>query len=336
MQNLVKKIQTTAHQQNLWEKNSKIVLGVSGGPDSICLLQVFLQLQKKYPLELIIAHVNYGLRGKDSEADEKFVRELAVKNNLSIEVLRVKQVNSAKVEPLNSQKTVRRFNLGTVKASENSLREIRYNFFEKIRTEKKFDLIAVAHNSDDQVETYLMRILRGAGLQGLSAMKWHNGKIIRPLLATSRKEILEFLRNENLTYRTDKTNAESLFLRNKIRNKLIPYLEKNYNPNIKQTILDSTSSISQDHDCLNELAEKVYQKNKVLSVKKILSLHPALQKRLLLKIIAEKKSNTKDVSAHNIDEMLKILHSSKGKNQTLLFQGLKMTRKGDKVTISKT
>ncbi|MDO8240606.1 MAG: tRNA lysidine(34) synthetase TilS [Candidatus Moranbacteria bacterium] len=315
MKNLVKKIQDTAHQQNLWKKNSKIILGVSGGPDSICLLHVFLQLQKKYPLELIVAHVNYGLRGKDSEADEKFVRALAVKNNIAIEVLQVAKEN-------------------TLKVSENSLREIRYNFFEKIRTEKKIDLIAVAHNSDDQVETFLMRILRGAGLQGLSAIKFSNGKIIRPLLGISRKEILEFLRNGNLTYRTDKTNAGSLFLRNKIRNKLIPQLEKNYNPSIRKTIFDATVSIAQDYDYINEVAKKVYQKNKDLSVSKLLALHPAIQRRVLLQAIAEKKLDTQNIELSHIEEILKALKSTKGKNQTFSLQGLKMTRKGDKVTIS--
>ncbi|KKR20081.1 MAG: tRNA(Ile)-lysidine synthase [Candidatus Moranbacteria bacterium GW2011_GWA2_39_41] len=322
MKNLVKKIQDTAHQHNLWGKNSKIVLGVSGGPDSICLLQVFLQLQKKYPLELIIAHVNYGLRGKDSEADEKFVRELAEKNNLKLEVF--PKAKLSEIPKLSFRKS----------PSENELRDIRYDFFEKIRTEKKFDLIAVAHNSDDQVETYLMRILRGAGLQGLSAMKFSQGKIIRPLLGISRKEILEFLRNGNLTYRTDKTNAESLFLRNKIRNKLIPQLEKNYNPSIRKTIFDATVSIAQDYDYINEVAKKVYQKNKDLSVSKLLALHPAIQRRVLLQAIAEKKMDTQNIELSHIEEILKALKSTKGKNQTFSCQGLKMTRKGDKVTIS--
>lgn len=366
--NLIKTIQNTIFQQGLFAREAKIVVGVSGGADSTCLLNVLAKLAPKYNLQLIIAHINYGLRGKDSDGDEKFVRGLAEKNGLKFEVLNVRKTNNSKVEPLNSRKESPRFNLGSVTVlnaephpsaavgtfslsagqadltkkkgikkfpSENKLRNIRYEFFEKIRAENKFDLIAVAHNSDDQVETFLMRVLRGAGLQGLSAMKYKNGNIIRPLLNISRKEILAYLAKINITYRTDKTNFESLFLRNKIRNKLLPYLEKNYNPNIRKTIFNSTASIADDYSFINSFAEKIYAKNKNLSVKKLLSLHPAIQKRILLLAIAEKKSDTKDIEMPHIEEILKAITSAKGKNQSVVFQGLKMTRKGDKITISK-
>lgn len=314
MKNLVKTIQNTIFQQALFARGAKIVVGVSGGPDSTCLLDVLKKLESKYDLQLLIAHVNYGLREKDSDKDEKFVRNLAQKNNLKIEVLQVKVSSKQNLE--------------------NNLRDIRYDFFEKIRKENKFDLIAVAHNSDDQVETYLMRIIRGAGLQGLSAMRYKNNRIIRPLLNVSRKEILEHLAKTERTYRTDRTNAENLFLRNKIRNKLIPYLEKNFNPSIRKTIFDSTVSIAEDFSFINEMAEKAYRKNKDLSAKKIMTLLPALQKRVLLQAIAEKKQGCKDIELPHIEEILKAIRSTKNKNQTVSFQGLKMTRKGDKVTMS--
>ena len=314
MKNLVKTIQNTIFQQELFERRAKIVVGVSGGPDSVCLLEVLAELMPKHDLQLIVAHVNYGLRGKDSDKDEKFVRDLAQKNNLKLEVLQVK---------ISSKQNL-----------ENNLRNIRYDFFEKIRKENRFDLIAVAHNSDDQVETYLMRIIRGAGLQGLSAMRYKNNRIIRPLLNVSRKEILEHLDKTNRTYRTDRTNRENLFLRNKIRNKLIPYLEKNFNPSIRKTIFDSTASIAEDFSFLSAMAESAYRKNKELSARKILALHPALQKRVLLQAITEKKQDCKDIELSHIEEILKALRSTKSKNQTVSFQGLKMTRKGDKVTIS--
>ena len=275
MKNLVKKFQNTSHQQDLWQKGSKIVLGISGGPDSVCLLDIFAKIQRNYALELIIAHVNYGLRGRDSERDEKFVRDLAEKYNLEIEILKF---NNSKVEHLSSLKESSRFNLKNV--SENYLRDLRYDFFEKIRQQYKFDLIAVAHNSDDQVETFLMRMLRGSGLQGLSGMKYKSGKIIRPLLSTTRQEILEYLNKTDATYRTDRTNAENLFLRNKIRNKLLPFLEKNFNPKIRQTLFSATTSIAEDSSFINDAVEKLVNMQSQLSAKKILGLHPALQRRL--------------------------------------------------------
>jgi tRNA(Ile)-lysidine synthase len=322
MNSLIKKIQNTAFQNNLWQKNSKIIVGVSGGPDSTCLLDMLCRLKDKYNLELITAHVNYGLRGKDSQKDEEFVRKLAEKYGIKIYTL----------SPALSRKRARR----NLLPSENNLREIRYAFFEKLRKKNSFDSIAVAHNLDDQVETFLMRIIRGAGLAGLAAMKYKNNKIIRPLLGTNRKEILKYLKENKLKYRIDKTNKSSAFFRNKIRNKLIPYLEENFNPQIKKTIFDASVSIGEDYNLISEISQEAYQKNKELSVKKILSLHPAFQKRVLLQAVEEKAGTLKDIEASHIEELIKALKSTKNKSQIVLFKGLKFIRKGDKVTINKS
>jgi len=162
MTNLTKKVQNTIFQHNLFSRGAKIILAVSGGPDSVCMLDIFTKIRRKYNLQLIIVHVNYALRGRDSEKDGKLVRKLAKKYNIPFFVLQPKIKNQANLE--------------------NQLRDIRYAFFEKIRLENNFDLISVAHNLNDQVETFLMRVIRGAGLQGLSAMKHKNGNVIRPLL----------------------------------------------------------------------------------------------------------------------------------------------------------
>lgn len=298
---------------SLFERGTKIVLGVSGGPDSTCLLSVFSKLQKKYALELSIAHVNYHLRGKDSNQDEKFVEKLAEKYELSLDIL------DAKVEGKNK--------------SEEKLRDVRYTFFEEVRKENKFDLIAVAHNADDQAETVLMRLIRGAGLAGLSAMSAKNGKIIRPLLDTTRKEILGYLKENKLSYRIDKTNKQTIYLRNKIRNKLIPYLEKNYNPNIKQVLTKSAKTFGEDYAVIEELTKKAWEKNKKLSAKKILSLPVAIQKRILQRALAEKRGSMNHENFNQIEEILKALKSTKNKNQVVNFAGLKMTRRGDKITL---
>lgn len=323
--NLIKTIQNTAFQNGLWKKGSKIILGVSGGPDSVCLLDVMAKIAPKYGLELIIAHINYGLRGKDSARDEEFVRKLVEKYKLHIAVF--PKTRFSEILKPSFRKN----------PSENELRNIRYEFFEKIRQENKFDLIAVAHNADDQVETFLMRIIRGAGLQGLAGMKYKNNFIIRPLLGISRKEILEYLDRTNLTYRTDKTNKQNLFLRNKIRNKLIPFLEKNFNPSIKKTILNSVAGIAEDYALIQKLADKTYRTNGTdnLSTKKLLTLHPSLQRMVLRNFLMEKKTDLKDIESSHIEEILKALRSKKSKNQVVLFKGLKLTRKGDKIIISR-
>lgn len=199
---LIKKFQNISHEYDLWQKGSKIVLGISGGPDSVCLLDIFFQLQKKYQLDFIMAHINYGLRGKDSDQDEKLVRKLAEQYDLKLFILNPKCKSK----------------------SENALREIRYRFFEKIRKNNDFDLIAVAHNADDQVETFLMRLIRGSGLAGLSAMRFKNDSIIRPLLGFQRNEILAYLHKNKLDYRIDRTNLKPVFFRNRVRNELLPLL----------------------------------------------------------------------------------------------------------------
>ncbi len=341
---LIKKFQNISHQYDLWQKGSKIVLGVSGGPDSVCMLDVFAKLQKKYNLELIVAHVNYGLRGEDSDLDQKLVEKLASRHKLKIKTL-----------------TLNPSPKGRGGISENALREIRYDFFEKIRAKNKFDCIAVGHTLDDQAETYLMRIIRGSGLAGMASMKHKNNRIIRPFLGIAKKEILEYLDRTDKTYRTDETNKEITFLRNKIRNELIPLLEKKYNPNIKETLYKSSLNIAEDYNFIAQIVKKIshnvipvltrnlvnesdlsfldsrFRGNDslvILSVKKIIKFHPALQKRVILKAIENIRPNLKDIESSHINEVMKIVKSAKSKRQIIKFQGLKITRIGDKIILS--
>ena len=315
MSNLIKKVQNTCFQNDLFKKGDRILLAVSGGPDSVALLNIFLSLQKKYSLELAIAHVNYNLRGADSQKDAELVKKLAEKNGLKIFI---KSVRAAKKN-----------------ISENYLRNLRYDFFEKIRNKNNFNFIAVGHNADDQVETFLMRIVRGSGLSGLSAMKFKNNFIIRPLLTTSRREIIKYLKENKKTYRIDKTNKQNLFLRNKIRNKLIPQLEKDFNLNIRETILNSLYSISEDANFLENATEKYSRKIDVLKIKDLKKLHPAILRRVLRNKLEIKKGDLKNISMRNIEEIIKIIKSTKSKNQIVILPGLKITRKNDRLSIIK-
>jgi len=315
MKNFIKKFREDSFRQELWDKESKIVVAVSGGPDSVCLLDALNQLKDKYALELIVAHVNYNLRGQDSAGDEKFVLNLAEKYDLETVVLHPQIKNKKNLE--------------------NNLRDIRYAFFEKMRKERGLDWIAVGHNLDDQAETFLQRLIRGAGMAGLRGMQFKNGRIIRPLLEFSRYEILEYLKRRKLKYREDKTNQEDIFLRNRIRHQLIPYLEKNFNPKFKETIFQTATALGEDYALIENLAQDFLQKNKILSVKKILPLSSALQKRIILQFLQKETGNLKDIESAHLNEILKVLKSLKNKNQIVRFRGLKIERKGDKVTIVK-
>lgn len=327
MSNFIKNIQNTVFQNSLFKKNDKIILAVSGGPDSVCMLDVFSELQKKYNLELIIAHVNYGLRGADSKKDEELVRKLARKYGMEIFTLKPHPALRATLS-LVKERGIMKF------PSEDYLRKIRYDFFEKVRSENNFDAIAVAHNLDDQVETFLMRVIRGTGTDGLTAMKFRNGFLIRPLLATTRKEILAYLKEKKLSFRIDKTNLENLYSRNKIRNELIPILQKKFNPQIQETIFSSLVSIAEDSDFLEKETQKSFSKNSSLEISKLKKLHPAILRRLLRKKIEEKNGSLKNISTKNIEEILKVINSTKSKTQIIKFENLKITRRGDKLEIS--
>ncbi|MCX6766674.1 MAG: tRNA lysidine(34) synthetase TilS [Candidatus Moranbacteria bacterium] len=333
--NLVKKIQENIFRYELFRRGAsakggsqpkadqplagaekyggKIVVGVSGGPDSVCLLHVLHELQKKYDLELIIAHVNYGLRGKDSEKDEQLVKKLADKYSFPFEILKVEKAGK----------------------SEDRLRAIRYDFFEKVSRKYKADAITVGHNLNDQAETVLMRIIRGTGLRGIGAIKFRNQNIIRPLLNVPRKEILAYLRKNKIAYRIDKTNLGTDFTRNKIRNLLIPDIEKSFNPNIQESLYKFSESATADYDFIAWYAREWLSTNKNLKASALNSLHPSIRREVLRQTIEKHNPSLREIESAHIEEILKILKSNKNKRQQITLKGLKIGRIGDKLTISR-
>jgi tRNA(Ile)-lysidine synthase len=221
---------------------------------------------------------------------------------------------------------------------ENNLRNARYTFFEKMRLKHDCDLIAVAHNQDDQAETVLMRIIRGSGLNGLSAMKAVSGKIIRPLLQTSKKDILSYVKEKKLKYRTDKSNSDKSFTRNKIRHDLLPYLERKFNPRIKKTLSEWSLSVADDYDYIEKSAESFVGavcKNKCahFSVKELSALPLSLQRQALRDIFGVLKAGTMDLENQQIAEMLKVMKSDKSKSQKAIVGGLKILKKGGRIEI---
>lgn len=323
MKNLIKNIQNFSHQNDLFEEGSKIVIGVSGGPDSICLLDIFSKLKNKCKLKIIVAHVNYGLRGCDSDEDEKLVQVLAKKYKFPFKVLK---------------------NAKTKSDSEEEFRNLRYDFFEKVRKENKFDLIAVAHTMNDQAETVLLRVMRGTGLDGLSSMKPKNGKIIRPLLFLERTEILKYLEINTLNFRIDKTNFDRTITRNRVRNALLPYLEKYFNPSIIMSLAVLANNAAEDYDFVRleaakRLKKMIENKGKSLEFKnsQFQKIHPAIQKEALRQMIEMLRTDgLKNIESANLEEIKKALASQKGKTQKVKIKELNLTRKGDKVILSTT
>lgn len=317
----VRRVQNFAHSRGLWNKGAKIIIGVSGGADSTALLSVLAFLKEKYAFSLHVAHVNYGLRGKSSDEDEKFVRDLAQKKGITISVLRVKE---------NFEKA----NL------EEKLREIRYAFFEKERKKRKFDLIAVAHNQNDQAETLLLRLLRGAAAQGLGAMRPRSGALIRPFLGTSRAEIEDFLRKQGQGWRTDATNKELRFFRNKVRQKLIPYLESNFNPAISSVLARTAEVLAQEQALVLQQTEEVKSFSRKIKGGWEVDVSGLLEKQLPFRRQALRFFSSSLLPAGKgwnfaqLEETEKIIKSRKSKVQKALIGGLRVERKGDKIKIT--
>lgn len=312
----IKRVQNTVNKFELWQKSDAFVVGVSGGPDSVCLLDVLFLLSQKYNFKLYVAHINYHLRGRASDLDEKLTREMAARYAVPCFVLSVKKKLASDAEEV--------------------LRDVRYAFFEKLR--KKFGAhhIAVAHNQNDQAETLLMRLLRGAGLSGLSAMRPKNGYIIRPLIETSRADIIQYLKERKLVFREDKSNLNERYFRNRIRYTLIPFLENNFQPQAMKLFAETALLIGEDYALLQKHPAVFSVKQNALGTEFsrsfFLNLPDALrlrELRALLKPLLAGKNLPKNL----IHELIKALKSEKSKNQTITFKGLKFIRKGDKVRL---
>ncbi len=318
MKNLIKHTQNMNTLHQMWNDSDTVILGVSGGPDSMCLLEIMHQIAQKEKLKLIIAHVNYGLRGQESIKDQLLVESVANDLSLLCEVLHCTH---------------------TIGKTENEWRDIRYNFFEKIKVKHHAHKIAIAHNKNDQVETFLLHLLRGSGLGGLVGMRYvSKNDVVRPLLSIERSQILQYCSDHNISYRIDQSNKESIHTRNKIRNQLLPYLEKNYNPQIVTTLSHTAEIVAEDMHALNNHISKYWNispNNEIsFSSKVFCDKNVSAQRHSLLQMIEIITGHTKDIERGMIDELRKLIKSQKNKNQAFHGKDLKMLRKGDRVVLT--
>ncbi len=245
MNSFLEKIKNNIKKNHLIKDNAPIIVGVSGGVDSMVLLDVLCRLG----YTIVVAHVNFQLRGKTSDNDEKFVIQMTKKFNLSIEIAHFDTQKYAKENGI---------------SIEMSARELRYRWFDKLSQKYQTENIAVAHHADDNIETLFLNLLRGTGIKGITGIKTRNGKIIRPFLSVFRAEIEEYARKNTIEYVTDFTNFENIYTRNKIRNQIIPLLEK-INPSIHKTLNNNILNFKKSADFYFyhiQKTEKTIVKNK--------------------------------------------------------------------------
>lgn len=228
---------------SLLERGERVVVAVSGGADSMVLLERLARLRDVLELELHVAHVNYGLRGQASELDERLVRRRCHELGLFLHVHRTDEV--------------RRASSGNL---EERARDVRYKYFREVAREVGASAIALGHTQDDQVETVLLRLMRGSGLTGLVAMQPRQGQLVRPLLNLSRAEVRAYAHERGIPHRLDASNRDLRFARNRVRHLLLPMLERYFNQQIKETLARSAELVTEDEHFLQELTEKMYGK----------------------------------------------------------------------------
>lgn len=305
--NLIEKVEST----NLIEYGDKIVIGVSGGPDSSCLFDVLLKLKDKLMLSVFVVHVNHCIR-EEADIEEAYVREVCEKNSVPCFVRKVNVEEIAKREK---------------KSLEEVARNVRYSIFNEVLSEVKADKIAVAHNANDNAETVLMNLSRGAGINGLCGIPQKSCNIVRPLLDVSRSEIEKYVLDNKLKVFYDKTNSEVDYTRNKIRNIIIPELLK-INPNFIETVLRSKKILEGQRDILSNVVKEKYRevcKEKGVLNKKILLGFPyEIQSEVLRFAINEYNGNLSDIGFRNLDNALSIIKKAQSGRIIEILPNLKI------------
>ena len=289
---LFREILNINKKYNLIESNDIIVVGFSGGPDSVFLVEMLKKLKNFINFKIYLVHINHLLRGEDADSDENFSFEYAKKNNLEIFIKRIPVKEIAK-------------EIG--KTLEEVGREERYKFFSEIYEKVRATKIATAHNKDDQIETFLFRLIRGTSLQGLEGIKIKNNNVIRPISEIYKKDILEYLNKNEIQYKIDKTNFENEFTRNSIRLDLIPFIEERYNIKFKDKIFSLIKEIRENNqnNSLN-LSDYTDSENRIILEKtKFLS---NFDKKNLLSLFLNKKNI--EVNRNKIDEINSLIKSN--------------------------
>ncbi len=324
---LLKKVQGTIRKYQMLTSNTRLVVAVSGGPDSATLLDLLFRLRPKYDLRLSVAHLNHGLRGREADLEAEWVKKFASK--LGIPVIS----DTFNVSALAKEKRL---------SLEEAGRRARYDFLEEVANRMGASKIALAHTASDQAETLLMRLMRGSGLDGLSAIPPIRDKIIRPLIEVFRGEIQDYCRENSLQPCFDSSNMETSFLRNRVRLNLIPYLSQEYGDQIERILFQTTNLLRQDSEYLKKETERVFRsvleekrsEGLVLNEEKLSCLHPALQRRVLRKAIEKIKGDLKEIAFDHIVSIVE-LYETKKPGQLDLPHGLAIRHRYGNLLIKK-
>lgn len=322
---MLDKIKAYVRKWNMLEKNDIVIAGVSGGADSICLLFVLLELAESIDFEIIAVHVNHGLRGEDALRDERYVQKICEKYSVKLEIFR------ENVELIARKRK---------QSTEEAGRDVRREAFFRTMNQMKGTKIALAHHQNDNAETFLLNLARGTGIHGIGGMRPVNGPVIRPLLCVERHEVEAYLEKKGITYCTDATNLEDEYVRNRVRNHVIPYMEQNLNDKTVQHMNQLMELMRQTAEYMDGETRKVYAEaveelegGTILIREQQLSEAPeVLQPMVLKKVLVMAAGRAKDIEAVHVEILARLMKKQCGSKADLPYR-LKAVRCYDGIRI---
>ena len=309
---MLDKIIAYIEDNELIQKKDRIVVGVSGGADSVCLFSVLLELQKRYELELFVVHIHHGIRGEEADRDEQFVEKLTKRHQIPYYPFWKDIPYLAKEKGL---------------TEEEAGRMVRYEAFYEVLKKVNANKIAVAHNQNDCAETVLFQLFRGSGLKGMCGIPPKRDEIIRPLLSVDRKSIEKYLIERGQEYCTDRTNFEDEYTRNKIRLSILPTAEEAINDKAVEHIAKTAQLLREVEAYLRRNVEKVEkeivsEKNGqyFMKLEGLLEQDIVIQKELIKLILIKTAGKAKDIEARHVEKVLLLAANQSGKRVNFPYQ----------------
>lgn len=297
---LIDRVDRYIQNHHLILPGETVIVGFSGGPDSLCLSHLLWRLSPRYGWRLVLAHFDHQLRGSDSRADAEFCRGWA---------------STVGIPFFLAEMDINREATDKGESTELAARRCRYAFYRQVQQDTGAVKVALGHHRDDQAETVLMRLIRGTGIDGLGGMRpLREDGVIRPLLGESREAVLDYCDAEGLVPRVDHTNSEALYTRNALRLEVLPLLATRYNPRIAEALCRTAALAAEDSDCLNALAEKHLldlgsrsPSGLELPLRRLRTLPVALVKRVLRQGVRSVSGTVENLESEHLDQLLKLL-----------------------------
>lgn len=321
---LTRLVEKTISRYSMLSGGERVLVALSGGVDSIVLLDVLVALGESLDLKLSVCHLNHSLRGSESDSEEKFVEEHV--RALGLELY------CERLEPgaLDGEGSL-----------QQAARARRYDFFARAAKSASATKVALAHNSDDVAETVLMRVLKGSGAKGLGGIPPVRGLFIRPLIEASRKEIEEYVAKRKLSHTSDSSNLSTKYHRNKIRLELMPMLREEYNPKISETLTSIARSSARDNSFLESEANALFEaalvacedNEVVLSRGELLGAHEALRARVFFRAVEVLKHDSRGIYSIHVEDFLSLIKSSSPGFSLDLPGGLFARREYERIVI---